>query len=265
MFKEMIAQEGIKSKMCPSLDVTTCWNSTFLMLERVVALRKAFDSLELQDHKYTFAPSFEEWQKANVLCRVLKEFYDITELIFGSKYPTSNLYFYQMWKIKILLEKENSEEVAVEVSYRLKVMKKKFTKYWKKSYISLCVLAIFYPRYKLKFIEFLFMDSFPTTTRSKLNRLESLVKQIFLAYPSPSTNVSVGPSQMDGANYDMPATQQMMIHGLLGINNLPWICKLKCPLILINIWMRISFQDLRNLIYCTGGGAIVLSTQSYLT
>jgi hypothetical protein len=47
MFKEMIAQEGIKSKMCPSLDVTTCWNSTFLMLERVVALRKAFDSLEL--------------------------------------------------------------------------------------------------------------------------------------------------------------------------------------------------------------------------
>jgi hypothetical protein len=90
------------------------------------------------------------------------------------------------------------------------VMKKKFTKYWKKSYLSLCVRVIFYPRYKLKFIEFLFTDSFPTTAKSKLNRLESLVKQLF-------------------------------------------------------IWMRIPFQDLKNLIYCTGGGAIVLCTQSYLS
>jgi hypothetical protein len=79
MFKEIIAQEGIKSKRWSSLDMTTRWNSTFLMLERALALRKAFDSLELQDHKYTFAPSFEEWQKADVLCRVLKGFYDATE------------------------------------------------------------------------------------------------------------------------------------------------------------------------------------------
>jgi hypothetical protein len=66
--------------------------------------------------------------------------------------------------------------------------------------------VIFDPRYKLKFIEFLFTDSFPATARSKLNRLESLVKQLFLAYSSLSTNVSVDPSQLDGANYDMPAT-----------------------------------------------------------
>jgi hypothetical protein len=145
MFKEIIAQDGIKSKMWPSLDVTTHWNSAFLMLESVVALRKAFDSLELQDHKYTFAPSFEEWQKVDVMCRVLKEFYDETELISGSKYPTSNLYFHQMWKIKILLENENFEEVATEVSNVLKVMKKKFTKYGKTPYISLCVLVIFDP------------------------------------------------------------------------------------------------------------------------
>jgi hypothetical protein len=76
--------------------VTTRWNSTFLMLERALALRKAFDSLELQDHKYTFAPSFEEWQRANVLRRVLKVFNDANELISGSKYPTSNLYFHPM-------------------------------------------------------------------------------------------------------------------------------------------------------------------------
>jgi hypothetical protein len=66
--------------------------------------------------------------------------------------------------------------------------------------------VIFDPRYKLKFIEVLFTDSFPTTAKSKVNRLESLVKQLFLSCSSPSTNVSVDPSQMDGVNYDMPAT-----------------------------------------------------------
>jgi hypothetical protein len=237
------------------------------------------------------------------MAMVLKEFNAATKLISGSKYPTSNLYFHQICQIKILLEKENSEEVAADVSGVLKVMKKKFTKYWKKSYISLCVPVIFDPRYKLKFIKFLFMGSFPTTARSKLNRLESLVKQLFFAYSSPSTNVdpsqflfmgsfpttarsklnrleslvkqlffvysspstNVDPSQMDGANYDMPVTtngypwttwdQQLTI----------WIYKLKCLLSLIDIWMRISFQDLRNLTYCSGGGAIVQSTQSFLT
>jgi hypothetical protein len=34
-----------------------------------------------------------------------------------------------MWKVNILLEKENSEEVVAEVSEVLKMMKKKFTKY----------------------------------------------------------------------------------------------------------------------------------------
>jgi hypothetical protein len=50
-------------------------------------------------------------------------------VISGSKYPTLNLNFHQMWKVNILLEKENSEEVVAEVSEVLKVMKKKFTKY----------------------------------------------------------------------------------------------------------------------------------------
>ena len=38
------------------------------------------------------------------MCEFLEPFYEITTLIFGSSYPTSNLYFMQVWNIARLLD-----------------------------------------------------------------------------------------------------------------------------------------------------------------
>ena len=37
------------------------------------------------------------------MCKFLLPFYHITTLMFGTSYPTSNLYFLQVWKIQGLL------------------------------------------------------------------------------------------------------------------------------------------------------------------
>jgi hypothetical protein len=92
-----------------------------------------------------------------------------------------------MWKIKMDLETElqtaelelqtaeqegnyNSEVVVAdqaksrflkEIIKLLKEMKKKFNKYLNKSHITLCAPVVFDPRFKVKFVDFIFSKAFP--------------------------------------------------------------------------------------------------------
>jgi len=45
------------------------------------------------------------------MCEFLHPFYQITELISGSSYPSSNMYFMQVWKIEcLLIQNVNNED-----------------------------------------------------------------------------------------------------------------------------------------------------------
>jgi len=234
MFREIIAREGITCKKKPSLDVITRWNSTYLMLKTALKFRKAFEVLESEDQKYTYLPSPEEWKSVAVLCNLLKVFKKATKVISGTNYPTTNLYFHHMWKIKMDLEEElktaelelqtteqednYSSEVPMpdqaklsflkEMIKVLKEMKKKFSKYWNKSHIILCVPVVFDPRFKLKFVDFVFSKAFPKTGKEKIDRLQKLVHGLFSAYTSQQETPSAA------------STQQ--IPRVCSVNNDPW-------------------------------------------
>ncbi|KAL1223788.1 Zinc finger BED domain-containing protein RICESLEEPER 2 [Cardamine amara subsp. amara] len=51
-FKECLEIQKVESKAGLCLDVETRWNSTFMMLQAAVSLKKGFDMLELEDDKY---------------------------------------------------------------------------------------------------------------------------------------------------------------------------------------------------------------------
>jgi hypothetical protein len=68
------------------------------MIEKAMESSRAFDFSAKQHSKYTNALSMKDWEKAIILCKVLKVFYDTTVLISGTSYPTPNLYFHEMWK-----------------------------------------------------------------------------------------------------------------------------------------------------------------------
>jgi hypothetical protein len=127
-FEEIVAQLGITCEKRPCLDVCTRWNSTYLMLSTAREFHAVFDSLHIQDINYTFRPSFEEWEMANSVCTLLNVFYEATNVILGTKYPTSNLCLHELLKVKLTLDQQPFE-VGSEMYPVLKYMKKKFEKY----------------------------------------------------------------------------------------------------------------------------------------
>ena len=73
------------------------------MLERTLNNNRTFVILALKDKNYKYCPSNEQWNRGEQICEFFMPFYDITNLIFGTSYPTANLYFSQVWKIELLL------------------------------------------------------------------------------------------------------------------------------------------------------------------
>ena len=59
-FGELAVQMEVKSSMGLRLDVSTRWNSTFLMLETALIFRPVFVALSTIDPSYKFCPSDEE-------------------------------------------------------------------------------------------------------------------------------------------------------------------------------------------------------------
>ena len=80
-FQEIVEQHGVSCGRTPSHDVPTRWNSTYMMIDIAKEYRGEFDSLAIQDKQYTFKPSCEDWENAEYVCRLLKVFYEATNVI----------------------------------------------------------------------------------------------------------------------------------------------------------------------------------------
>jgi len=120
--------------ICLRLDVTTRWNLTYLTLESAIKYKKAFEILKVVDRNYKNWPSSKEWNRGEKMCQFLEPFYEIINMMSGSSYPTSNLYFMQIWKIHLIGENFLNEDVTLkEMALN---MKDKFQKYWKEYNIS---------------------------------------------------------------------------------------------------------------------------------
>ncbi|KAL0309379.1 UNVERIFIED_CONTAM: hypothetical protein Sradi_5880200 [Sesamum radiatum] len=129
--------EFIETKKLLSLDVPTRWNSTYLMLEAVTCLKRAFDAYEdidlaymtdLSKKPFDGVPIESDWDRAKLLLKFLKHFYNLTLCISGSSYVTSNIVFHEICEVDLLLKRWlNSEDV--ELSEMARKMKEKYDKY----------------------------------------------------------------------------------------------------------------------------------------
>ena len=77
---------GLDTNKGLSLDVSTRWNSTYLMLRDALYYKNAFMRLKSSDRRRyeKITPSPSEWAMAFKLFQCLKKFFDLTELLSGS-------------------------------------------------------------------------------------------------------------------------------------------------------------------------------------
>uniref|UniRef100_A0A8R7TP51 AC transposase n=1 Tax=Triticum urartu TaxID=4572 RepID=A0A8R7TP51_TRIUA len=188
-FNAMIARVGLACKNHPSPDVPTRWYSTYLMLESSLPFRAAFEALKETDKDYKFAPSASEWEMADAICHLLGAFYTATKKISGRTYPTSHLYFYEVWNVKQIMEKEVTSENPTIVAM-VKEMEEKWMKYFEESFLTSCLPVIFDPRYKYEYVHFQLTAAFGGGAGKYLTKVNSAMKILFAEYASEYENTS---------------------------------------------------------------------------
>ena len=73
---------GIKLNYLPSKDVSTQWNSTFLMIKSGLPFRPAFEDFATLDYQYNNFPSPEEWSQLAAMKDFLAIFYKCKHIDF---------------------------------------------------------------------------------------------------------------------------------------------------------------------------------------
>ncbi|XP_061340947.1 zinc finger BED domain-containing protein RICESLEEPER 2-like [Gastrolobium bilobum] len=154
-FQDCVEHAGIDTSIGLRLDVSTRWNSTYLMLESALKYEKACDIIQVIDRNYKYC----------------------------SSYPTSNLYFVQVWKIECILNENlyNDDYTLSDMSLR---MKEKFDKYWKEYSTVLAFGAIFDPRLKLVFLDFCYTKIDPFTSQNKVKNIREKFEKLYEEYAS---------------------------------------------------------------------------------
>ena len=145
----------------------------------------------------------------------MKKFYDLTEILSGTSYPTANLFYKGFCDIKLLLDDWSFSNDAT-ISAMAISMSEKFEKYWQQSNIALAVACFLDPRYKKKLIEYYMRKFYGDQYQVELDEFVSVVKKLYQFYassaPAPTKEKSkaAGPSStadvlMENVDNDLEA------------------------------------------------------------
>nr|XP_027120364.1 zinc finger BED domain-containing protein RICESLEEPER 2-like [Coffea arabica] len=137
------------------LDCPTRWNSTYLMLASALEFRDVFPRYGDIDPGFHYVPSEFEWMKVEEVCKFLGIFYEITNIISGSDYPTANLFLVELYRIKELLN-EKALDFSDHIRFMAESMTQKFDKYWGENNVLMSLGAILDPRYKMVLVNHTF-------------------------------------------------------------------------------------------------------------
>ncbi|KAL2897901.1 Zinc finger BED domain-containing protein RICESLEEPER 2 [Bienertia sinuspersici] len=129
------------------IDCPTRWNSTYLMLKRVIEAKEALILFGTVDLSFEYVLTDEEWKIVEYVCNFLEPFDCITKLFSGSDYPTANLYFPYILAIEKLLVLGHNHKVP-SIQDMASAILVKFEKYWSDYSIVLGIAILLDPRYK---------------------------------------------------------------------------------------------------------------------
>ncbi|XP_062212314.1 zinc finger BED domain-containing protein RICESLEEPER 1 [Phragmites australis] len=202
-FAEIALQLEIPSTKTLCLDVTTQWNTSYLMLLAALDYKQAFTTLETSDDNYNEAPSAEDWKKVEAACTYLKLLYDSAHSIMAAPNPAANIFFHEAWKLQLELANATGHEDPIFSSIA-KDMHERFDKYWKDCSLVLAVAVVMDPRFKMKLVEFSYSKIYGAEAAKYVKVVNDAVHELYKEYvaqPLPLTPAYVE----QGENNDGPA------------------------------------------------------------
>ncbi|XP_055826189.1 zinc finger BED domain-containing protein RICESLEEPER 2-like [Solanum dulcamara] len=171
-FKSFVEKVKIDTHGLLTLDIEIRWNSTYMMLDTTVKFEMAFSRMYDDDHKYLKYcleinnvgghPSINDWKNVKVFIKFLEIFYQVTLKFSETSYVISNSFLHEIFNLQKIICKYVRSEDSI-LSGMAKKMELKFNKYWDtfESMNKLLFIAVVLnPRYKLKYVEYLFKNSY---------------------------------------------------------------------------------------------------------
>ena len=197
------------------LDVTTRWNSTYLMLNTALKFRVAFDKMEAEDKLYNDhfleltdkgkkregPPRYHDWRSIERLCRFLVIFYNSTLVVSAS----TSLNAYRCYE-EIVTIATNLMALSESMDHELKdkavEMFKKFDKYWdglKNINKMLIVATIFDPTKKMVLATMCFDELYGEDSLEEKEMYESVMsvlRSLFKEYSERHMRSSSGQTDL---------------------------------------------------------------------
>ncbi|GJV51095.1 zinc finger BED domain-containing protein RICESLEEPER 2-like protein [Tanacetum coccineum] len=214
------------------LDCKTRWNSTYKMLSAAISFKEAFSMYEVRDPLYKHCPSDDDWEKLESICKTLEAFDACTNIISGSDYPTSNLYFGEVQYTKQVLDRQFNDECEW-LRKMVTKMKEKFDKYWNESNMLMCIGSILDPRCKFTMLELYFKDLYDANEIQKKNlELKKILREIHAEYarllrvrPASSMSDSSSSSHEESSDLDVHLEEGIYLckdNSAISFNILDW-------------------------------------------
>ncbi|KAM3220921.1 hypothetical protein P3L10_020189 [Capsicum annuum] len=165
-YKSYVEKVKLDTNGLLSLDVEPRWNSTYLMLNTAVKFEKAFSRMNIDDHKY------------------IKYCLDSKGKI---EHPSS-----KDWKDTIIVNYSKCDDfILTDMAKKMKV---KFDKYWgdfSDMNMLLFVAVVLDPRYKMKYVEFLFKKYYNSVEEcTKSDKVRDTLARLYAHYKSSISKTS---------------------------------------------------------------------------
>ena len=180
-FEDVCRQMEVPCTRRLGFDCPTRWNSTYLILKTALAYKNVFPRLKLFESHYVLVPSEAEWETAKDVCDRLELFYNVTELFSGTRYPTANMFFPVICRIKMTLN-EWLMSSNVVISTMAKSMVAKFDAYWNVIHKLMGVAVVLDPRYKMTLLHFYYPWVYPNDFSEQISNIKQLCYELVEEY-----------------------------------------------------------------------------------
>ncbi|PPR82242.1 hypothetical protein GOBAR_AA38475 [Gossypium barbadense] len=172
-------------------DLSFRLESDFDILDSALRSREIFCKLEQIDDNFKLNPTMEEWENAVALQSCLKCFDDIK----GTQCLPVSLYLPKLCDTyKKFLQLEKSSHSFV------KLMKRKFDRYWSLCNLALAVASVLDPRLKFKIVELSYRVIYGHDSKMRLNMFQKVLRDVYYEYASEAKNLTSSASVLDDFN-----------------------------------------------------------------